>query len=162
MGRYLLKNGFMTDYTRWIWHGEADRMREEVVRPHVEDYDADAGVGDMLNDYHEAHFVEGCREEEMEASAKAFYDMMSVAQKLLHGQTTVSQLDAIRRVMELKSQFSLSRGGFDGMLTVIGTLLPEGHILPKSIHLRCRMNRYMLVRRGASYLGKITRTQSTV
>ena len=49
----------------------------------------------MLNDYHEAQFAEGHREEEMEASAKAFYDMMSTAQKPLHGQTTVSQLDAI-------------------------------------------------------------------
>jgi hypothetical protein len=55
------------------------------MRPLVDDYDADAGVGDMLNDYHEAQFTKGRREEEMEASAKAFYDMMSAAQKLLHG-----------------------------------------------------------------------------
>jgi hypothetical protein len=54
-------------------------MRDEVVRPRVEDYDADAGVGDMLNDYHEARCTKGHREEEMEASAKAFYDMMSAA-----------------------------------------------------------------------------------
>jgi hypothetical protein len=134
MGRHLLKNGFTTDYTWWVWHGEADRMREEVVRPCVEDYDANAGVGDMLNDYHEAQFVEGRREEEMEASAKMFYDMMSAAQKPLYGQTTVSQLDAIRHVMALKSQFSLSRDAFDGMLTIIGTLLLEGHILPKSMY----------------------------
>ena len=39
-------------------------MREEVVRPHVEGYDADAGVADMLNDYHEAQFAEGRTEEE--------------------------------------------------------------------------------------------------
>ena len=44
----------MADYTWWVYHGEADRMREVVVRPRVEDYDADAGVADMLNDYHEA------------------------------------------------------------------------------------------------------------
>ena len=54
MGEHLWKNGFMTDYTRWVYHSEADRMREEVVRPCVEDYDADVGVADMLNDYHEA------------------------------------------------------------------------------------------------------------
>jgi hypothetical protein len=134
MGRHLLKNGFTADYTRWVWHGEADCMREEVVRPRVEDYDADARVGDMLNDSLKAQFAEGRRKEEMEASAKAFYDMMSAAQKPLHGQTTISQLDAIGRVMALKSQFSLSRDAFDGMLIVIGTLLPEGHILPKSMY----------------------------
>jgi hypothetical protein len=103
MGRHLLKNGFTTDYTWWVWHGEANHMREEVVRPRVEDYDADARVGNMLNDYHEAQFTQGRREEEMEASAKAFYDMMFAEQKPLHSQTMVSQLDAIGRIMALKS-----------------------------------------------------------
>ena len=36
--------------------------------------------------------------------------------------------------MALKSQYSLSRDAFDGMLIVIGSLLPEGHLLPKSMH----------------------------
>jgi hypothetical protein len=52
MVEHIWKNGFTPDYTRWIFHGEAHRTREEVVRQQVEDYDADAGVVDMLNDYH--------------------------------------------------------------------------------------------------------------
>ena len=36
--------------------------------------------------------------------------------------------------MAVKSQFTLSRDAFDVMLTVIGSLLPEGHILPKSMY----------------------------
>jgi hypothetical protein len=79
MGKHLCKFGFTADYTRWIYHDETDHMREEVVRPRVEDYDADGGVGDMLNDYHEAHFAEGHREEEPKATAKAYYDMLYVA-----------------------------------------------------------------------------------
>ena len=58
MGKHLCKNGFRADYTRWIYHGESDHVRDEVVRQRIEDYDADTGVGDMLNDYHEAHFDE--------------------------------------------------------------------------------------------------------
>ena len=27
MGKHLCKNGFTTDYTRWIYHGESDRER---------------------------------------------------------------------------------------------------------------------------------------
>jgi len=134
MGEHLWRIGFTADYTRWVYHGEADRMREEVVRPRVEDYDADAGVADMLNDYHEAQFAEGRTAEEPEATAKAFYDMFAAAQKPLHDQTKVSQLDAIGRVMALKSQYSLSRDAFDDMLIVIGSLLPEGHILPKTMY----------------------------
>jgi hypothetical protein len=60
--------------------------------------------------------------------------MFSLAQKPLRSQTKVSQLDAIGRVMVLKSQCSMSRDTFDMMLTVIGSLLSEVHILPKSMY----------------------------
>ena len=103
MGKHLCKNGFTADYTRWIYHGESDRVRDEVVRQRIEDYDADAGVGDMLNDYHEAHFDEGRREEEPEPTTKVYYDMLSAAQQPLHGYAKVSQLDAIARLMAVKS-----------------------------------------------------------
>jgi hypothetical protein len=60
--------------------------------------------------------------------------MFDVAKKHLHGLTRVSQLDAIGRVMAFKSQYSMSRDTFNGLLTVIGSLLPEDHILPKSLY----------------------------
>ena len=56
--------------------------------------------------------------------------MLTAAQEPLHGHTKVSQLDAIVRLMAVKSQFTLSRDAFDVMLIVIGTLLLEDHILP--------------------------------
>ncbi|TVU06963.1 hypothetical protein EJB05_47000, partial [Eragrostis curvula] len=89
----------------------------------------------MLNDYAETHnFEEGHSEEEPEPSAKAYYDMLGAAQRPLHGHTNVSQLDAIARLMAVKSQFSLSHRNFDVMLTVIARMLPEGHILPKNMY----------------------------
>jgi hypothetical protein len=108
MQTHLCKFGFIEDYTWWVYHGGANRTREEVVRPHVKDYDADGGVGDMLDDYGEAHFGEGCTEEEPKENAKVYYDMLSSTQRPLHGHTKVSQLDAIRHVMALKSQYSMS------------------------------------------------------
>jgi hypothetical protein len=105
-----------------------------VVRPRVDDYDADARVADMLNDYHEAQFTGGCMEDKPEPTAKALYGMFDVAQKPLHCQTKISQLDTIGRVMVFKSQYSMSRDAFDGLLTVIGSLLPEDHVLPKSMY----------------------------
>jgi hypothetical protein len=87
----------------------------------------------MLDDTHQAQFVER-REEEMEAHAKAFYAMLDSAQKPLHKHTEVSQLDAIGRIMGLKSELNLSREGFDKMLVVWGTMLPKGHILPSNLY----------------------------
>jgi hypothetical protein len=104
------------------------------MRQRVEHYDADAGVADMLNDYHEAQYAGGCTDDEPEPTPKAFYDMFDAAQKPLHGHTKVSQLDAIGRVMAFKSQYSMSREAFDCLLTVIGSLLPEDHVLPKSMY----------------------------
>ena len=60
--------------------------------------------------------------------------MLFVAQQPLHGHTKVSQLDAIARLMAVKSQFTLSRDAFDVMLIVFGSLLLKGHILPKSMY----------------------------
>ena len=61
MVEHIWKNGFTLDYTRWIFHGEAHRTREEVLRQRVEHCDADARVADMLNDYHKAQFMEDVR-----------------------------------------------------------------------------------------------------
>jgi hypothetical protein len=134
MVEHIWKNEFMSDYTRWIFHGEAHRTRDEVVRQRIKDYDADAEVADMLNDYHEAQFAGGCMEDEPEPNAKAFYDMFVVAQKPLHDQTKVSQLDAIGRVMAFKSQYNMSRDAFDGLVTVIGNLFLEDHVLLKYMY----------------------------
>jgi hypothetical protein len=54
MGVHLHKNGFTPNYTRWVHHGEVDRMRKEVVRPRVEAFDANARVADMVDDVHQA------------------------------------------------------------------------------------------------------------
>jgi hypothetical protein len=77
---HIWKNGFTLGYTQWMFHGESHRTREEVLRQRVEHYDADAGVADMLNDYHEAQYAGGCTDDELEPTAKAFYDMFDAAQ----------------------------------------------------------------------------------
>ena len=137
MGKHICTNGFVANYTRWICHGEAHRARDEVVRQRIENYDTDAGCGDMLDDFHQAQFDEGpsqVREDPPEATAKAYYDMLSSAQKPFHGHTDVSQLDAIGRLMALKCQLGISRDGFDDLLTIFGRLLPAGHNLPRNLY----------------------------
>ena len=59
MGEHLVKYVFPPDYTRWIFHSEAHRMRDEVVSQRIDECDAAGGIGDMLDDYEGAHFGEG-------------------------------------------------------------------------------------------------------
>jgi hypothetical protein len=109
MGQHLCKYGYMPNYTRWVYHGEAYHPREEVVRQRLETFDDDGGVAEWLGDYEDATFAERPTkdeqedEEEPEPSAKAFLAMLDSAQKLLHEKTTVYQLDAIGRLLGLKS-----------------------------------------------------------
>ena len=54
-------------------------MRDEVIRQRIDECDAAGGIGDMLDDYEEAHFGEGLQEEEPETTTKAFYEMLEAA-----------------------------------------------------------------------------------
>ncbi|XP_024318495.1 uncharacterized protein LOC106866626 [Brachypodium distachyon] len=60
--------------------------------------------------------------------------MLAEASTDLHAHTKVNKLDAVNRIMAVKTQFNLSREWFDVMMAVIGSLLPEGHLLPKSMY----------------------------
>jgi hypothetical protein len=147
MLRHLCKYGFMPNYTLWVYHGEAYRPREGVVRRRLEALDGDGGVAEWLGDYEDATFAERRTEgekedeEEPEPSAKVFLAMLESAQKALHEKTTVSQLDAIGRLLGLKSQHNMTRNCFDDMLAIIGGLLPEGHHLPSNLYQSTRLLR---------------------
>jgi hypothetical protein len=104
MASHLYRNGFTRDYSKLTRHDETCRMRDEVVRQRIGELDGDAGVADMIDDFHEAHFREESLEEEPEPSAKAYYDMLAGAQKPLHQHTKLPQLDSISRLMAIKSQ----------------------------------------------------------
>jgi hypothetical protein len=47
----LFKNGYVRNYTRWVHHGEPVVIRQESVRPILEELDADAGMADMFEDF---------------------------------------------------------------------------------------------------------------
>ena len=126
-------NRYVPNYTRWIHHGEPHPMWAEVVRALLKEYDADAGMVDMLVDFSKARFSEGM-EEDLDKITKAYYTMMEAAQQPLHEYSTTSQLDDISRLIGLKSQLGISREGFDLMLVVVGTLLPKEHFLPKNMY----------------------------
>jgi hypothetical protein len=68
MVEHIWKNGFTPGYTRWIFHSEAHRTREEVLRQRVDDYNTDAGVADMLNSYQQTQYTGGCMDDEQRCS----------------------------------------------------------------------------------------------
>jgi hypothetical protein len=89
MIEHLAKYSFTKDYTKWTYHTETGRMRGEVVRRCIEELDGHVGVTYMIDDFHEAHFQGEPSKEEPEPSAKAYNDMLAIAQKPLHEQSAI-------------------------------------------------------------------------
>jgi hypothetical protein len=88
----------------------------------------------MLEYAHITLFNDTCDQGAMEEEAKLFYKMMDSAKIPLHDNTTVSQLDAIGRLLGVKSELNISRAGFNRLLIVVGSFLPKGHSLPTSMY----------------------------
>ena len=88
------------------------------------------GIEDMVQDFDDARDSDN----EMEESAKAFYEMLESSKRPLHEQTELCQLDAIAQVMALKAQFNLGRECYDAMMTIFGRILPKGHVLPANLY----------------------------
>ena len=113
----------------WTLHGEsAERTREEVVRRCTDEYGT--GIEDMVQDFDDARD----EDDEMEESAKAFYEMLESSKRPLHAHTELCQLDAIAQVMALKAQFNLGRECYDAMMTLFGRFLPKGHVMPANLY----------------------------
>ena len=63
------------------------------MRPDLEGFDQDAGMADLLEDVGAVEGL-GVVEEDLESTAKAYYDM-EAAKEHLHEKTRISKLDAI-------------------------------------------------------------------
>ncbi|EEC69261.1 hypothetical protein OsI_38298 [Oryza sativa Indica Group] len=135
MMKHLCKFGFRPAYTVWVYHGETYPARESDICQSTEDEDRVAEIDqmdEMIDDVHDAYV--SVEEEDPEPTAQAFFQMLSAATQPLHEHTQVSQLDAITRLLGVKSQYAISIAGFDALLNVICALLPQGHKLPANLY----------------------------
>jgi hypothetical protein len=86
----------------------------------------------MIDDVCDAHV--SLEDEILEPTAQAFYTMLSASTQPLHAHTNISQLDAITRLLTVKSQFGVTIAAFDAFFSVFCSLLPQGHKLPPNLY----------------------------
>jgi hypothetical protein len=133
MVAHLCKFGFRLDYTVWVYHGEEHPTRSKVLRQRTDNHEFDDDrINDMVDDFCDAHIPP--IEEEPEPSAHAFFEMLFAVSQPLHEHTQVCVLDAVTRLLAIKSQYSVSIACFDTLISVICTLLPYGHRLPPNLY----------------------------
>ena len=65
MGKHLVKNGFTSDCTRWVHHGEAHRMREKLLRalkmPYEQIHTCSKGCVLFRKEHKHAKFCPKCK-----------------------------------------------------------------------------------------------------
>jgi hypothetical protein len=151
VSKHLIKEGFTPFYHVWKFHGEKPPKRARTQSQQSQQSQPAghfrAGFDNCLDDFLDANAPEEVETHEEaetpeeadttevpEPSTKKFYETLFAAQKPLHSLTEVTQLDAIARLMVFKSDRNLSRDGFDDLLTIIGSILPQGHLLTKNMY----------------------------
>ena len=132
MSKHLGKYGFTPGYYRWIFHGETEQSRAEVVRQRTGEYDT--RIENLLDDIRRADPREDPNSEEPPESPEEYHAALFAAQKPLHAHTEVTQLDGIARLMALKANHNMSIICFNELLSVIASLLPKENILPKNMY----------------------------
>jgi hypothetical protein len=142
---HLYKDGFCDNYSQWTCHGEpytsnhppsptieVDRMDEMLMNAAGPDFRWDARY----------------EEEAPRGKAKDFFDMLTKSEKPLweieSGSTTIrceryNILSAVTRCLDLKSKHNMSQACFDGMMSLIKSMLPENNNLPENFYQSKRM-----------------------
>ncbi|KAL8105557.1 hypothetical protein AgCh_029376 [Apium graveolens] len=124
----------MPAYTTWYFHEKNARSRFDIgtSSTNVDNtgddfYDA----REMLGDFAEANNNFENMHEEPNATAKSFYRMLDSASEPLYPNcTSFTILSFVSKLLKFKHRHGCSNKGFDELLELIGSVLPEDHKLP--------------------------------
>ncbi|XP_074323805.1 uncharacterized protein LOC141660714 [Apium graveolens] len=131
---HLYRHGIMPAYTTWNFHEKSVRSRVDtgtssmnIDNTHDDFYDA----REMLGDFSEANNNFENMDKEPNATTKSFYMMLDSASEPLYPNcTSFTTLSFVSKLHKFKHRHGCSNKGFDELLELIGSVLPEDHKLP--------------------------------
>ncbi|CAM8917453.1 unnamed protein product [Rhodiola kirilowii] len=143
----LFRYGFLEGYHVWNFHGEEyEHVAEETY--HYEHHEQPAGneniycAVEMLMDAARLPDM-SCfqnsqangRDQLPHGDASRFFKVLEDATIPLHPTNTkFTRLSFITKLLHFKNMYGCSERGFDELLELIGSILPEDHTLPKSYY----------------------------
>jgi hypothetical protein len=128
--KHLIMNGFATNYETWVFHGEkyTTVTAEESVN--------DRAGADRMDEMLEAIWPEfdlDTKDPPM-SEVEEFFRLQKASEELLHGQTKVTVLAFVTRLMALKFRFFFSNNRYNELLKLFGDVLPNPNKLPKDMY----------------------------
>uniref|UniRef100_A0A453JP08 Transposase-associated domain-containing protein n=1 Tax=Aegilops tauschii subsp. strangulata TaxID=200361 RepID=A0A453JP08_AEGTS len=150
----LLLNGMDPTYTHWIYHGEqSDEGSMSEDSDNEDDVDDGSGVCDMLNtlirgtnmqsnenigegvgDIHVDDSSGDERNQEPNATAKVFFELLKEAKKELYpGCKDFMKLSFIVKLYQIKCVSGMTNRACDLLLQMFTQVLPKGHYIPTNL-----------------------------
>ncbi|XP_074362218.1 uncharacterized protein LOC141702437 [Apium graveolens] len=130
---HLNRFGIIESYTRWYFHGEkSDFHNHYSMRTNKNDEDDVYDAFEMLRNLGEEQNEIEDMEEEPNEEASQFYNMLNqTSVPLSPNHEKDSKLSFVIKLLHFKNRHHCSQKGFDELLELIGSVLPDKHTLPK-------------------------------
>jgi hypothetical protein len=128
IGIHLCKNGFVSGYKVWTFHGESGTR---VVAKDELDYDV--GDVDRMDEMLEAIQAK-VTEDPPTAEVEAFFKLLKASEDPLHEHTEVTLLAFITRMMANKSKYFFSNNYYNDLVKLISDMLSKPHKVSKDMY----------------------------
>jgi len=120
---HLCKDGFMPEYLVWHEHGELEHASES------DGNDDEDRMDEMIADVGREYEKESPPEE-----VQKFFRLLAASDEKVHEGTNVTVLQAVTRLMAMKSKYNFANNCYNGILKLIIDLLPSNHKMPKDLY----------------------------
>ena len=130
---HLYRFGIIESYTRWEYHGEKLAWNNHYSMRNIQtDEDDVYDAFEMLSDIGGDKYHIEDMEEEPNEEASQFYKMLNHASVPLYPHHEKhTKLSFVLKLLHFKNRHHCSQKGFDELLELIGSILPENHTLPE-------------------------------
>jgi hypothetical protein len=127
MSAHIAKKGFMSNYLVWYQHGEmqplvADELDGYNDQDRMDDKEADIGRGYDL------------KSADPQQKVQNLYMLFATSEEKVHDGTDVTVLQAVTRVMVLKSKYNFSNQCYIDIVKLIIDLIPAKHNMLKDLY----------------------------
>jgi hypothetical protein len=120
----------MLNYLVWRDHGEVE---PSVVGVELDRNEDDDRMDEMLTDIGREYEV-GFGEQGQPPEVQNFYRLLTAVDEKVHDGTDVTVLQAVTRLMVMKSEYNFSNQCYNDIIKLIIDLIPMKHNMPKDLY----------------------------
>jgi hypothetical protein len=129
MSGHIAKKGFMPDYLVWHQHGEV----QPPVAVESDENDDEERMDDMITDIGMEYDL-GSGDQHPPPEVQNFYRLLAASEEKVHDGIALTILQAMTRVMVLKSKYNFSNQCYNDIIKLIIHLIPTKHNMPKDLY----------------------------